>query len=167
MKIAIREKLGLSDPRNSGFDRGGPSPMSTNLRRSEFRLENQGFSLECSKFVVDDGGEGEVGSSALHSLQFGIGRRGLIWSKGAAGSSLGWGLELLSLMRTRSMPGAQWRRSLGPSGVYPGQDITYIRELYRERDKTPPRERIKHRRQLHLVCAGCQSASNSRAHVRV
>jgi len=63
----MRDKLGLSKPRNSGFDCG-------NL--------NRGFSAYM-EFVVDGGGEGQVESSAS--------------TRGVAG----WGLGLLSLMRTR------------------------------------------------------------------
>ena len=94
----MRESLGLSNPRISGFDRGGSDLRPTSLRRSDFRLGSQDFSSEGSEFAVGDGGEGEVGSSASYSLPFGVERRGLIWSKGA--SSVGWGLELLSLVRT-------------------------------------------------------------------
>ena len=86
-RMAMRERLGPSNPRISGFDRGGSNLRSANLRRSEFRLENQDFSLECWEFAVDDGGEGVTGSPASCSPPFWDKRRGRIRS--TAGSSVG------------------------------------------------------------------------------
>ena len=51
VRIAMRDKLGLSNPRNSGFDCGGSN------------LENQVLSV-CKEFLVDGGWEGRDGSSA-------------------------------------------------------------------------------------------------------
>ena len=74
----MRDKFGLSTPRNSGFDCGSLS------------LENQGLSV-CKEFLVDGGWEGQDGSSAS--------------SRGVAGFSAGWGRGFVSLMRTCSIRG--------------------------------------------------------------
>ena len=42
-----------------------------------------------------------AGSSASYSPPFGVERRGRIWSKDVVGSSVWWGLGLLSLMRSQ------------------------------------------------------------------
>jgi len=93
VRATIREKLGLSRPWNSGFNRESLNLTSANLRR---RLEDQDLPSECWEFAVDDGREGEAGSSVSYSLPFVVERRELIWP--VAGSSVGWGLELLSLV---------------------------------------------------------------------
>ena len=61
MRIAIREKLGLSKPRKSGFDRGG----------SELRNRDSS-----TGWRVDGGGEGRAVAS---SSPFGVEREGSIW----------------------------------------------------------------------------------------
>ena len=66
VRIAIRRRLGLSKPRNSGFGRGGDL--------SSYR-----------EFVVDGGREGEVGHSASKSLLVGVRRERFAWVMGAAG----------------------------------------------------------------------------------
>ena len=76
LRIAIRKKLGLSKPRNSGFNRGGSN------------LENRDLS-ENRELVVDDDGEDQAGYSASNSLLFGLKREGSAWMRGVAEFSVG------------------------------------------------------------------------------
>ena len=55
VRITMREKLGLSKPRNGGFDRGGDSSAYW-------------------PFVVEGGKDGRAGSSAPNALLFGAKR---------------------------------------------------------------------------------------------
>ena len=65
MRIAIREKLGLSKPRNSGFDRGG----------AEFRNRDSSSGW---RFVVGGGREGRAVAS---SSPFGVGGGWSVWMR--------------------------------------------------------------------------------------
>jgi len=100
VRIAIREKFGVSKPRNSGLDRGGSNLRSVNLR--DRRPENRNlpgywyFSLDCD----DEGRVGYPGSSSPLSR---VKRGGSAWMSSAAGFSEGSGLELSSLVRICSM----------------------------------------------------------------
>ena len=85
--MAIREKLGVSKPRISGFDCGS------------FSLENQDFSGGWG-LVVGSGGEGQAGCSAF---LFGVRREGSPSMSGASGFSIGRGAETSSLVGTCSM----------------------------------------------------------------
>ena len=67
VRIAIRVKLGVSKPRNSGFDRGGSNLRSVSLR--DCRLENQDLS-EYWDFSLDGDDEGRVGSPGSNSPPF-------------------------------------------------------------------------------------------------
>jgi len=102
VRIAIREKLGLSKPRNSGFDRDGSNLRSVSLRRRDCGLETRDLS-EHQKLAVDGDVENRVGYSGSNSLLLGVRRGGSAWMRGAAGFSVAWGLESSSLMRLRSM----------------------------------------------------------------
>ena len=93
--IVMREKLGLSKPRNSGFDRGNLSLRSVNLERSDCWLEIQDLSVYWT-FAVDVGGEGEAERSASNSPSPRVKRRGSGWMSGATEFSIGGGLELVS-----------------------------------------------------------------------
>ena len=75
-RIARREKLGVSKPRDNGFNLGG------------FNLESQDFSVN-RELVTDGDGEGEAGSSPSNSLQFEVKRGRSAWAGGAAGLSVG------------------------------------------------------------------------------
>ena len=79
----MREKLGLSNPRNSGFDRGGPNMGYASLEQSDCILESQDLSAYW-KFAVDSDGEREARCSVSNSLPFGVGRRGSAWMRDAA-----------------------------------------------------------------------------------
>ena len=122
VRITMREKFGLSNPWNSGFDRGGTnlSAASLTLEKSDRRLENRDLSAY-SEFFVDGGGEGQVISSAS--------------TRGVAGLPIWWGLGLLSLMRTwESMPRAQGGGGGGNLREYPtlvpDVDITNRNEIW-------------------------------------
>ena len=80
MRIAIQEKLGLSKPWNSGFDRGG------------------GFSVHCTwEFVVDGCRDGK-GDSEADSPPPGASRRGgSAWRRGIVWFSVDVGLRLSPL----------------------------------------------------------------------
>lgn len=69
----IREKLGFSKPRISGFDRRG-GDLSAYWR---------------SVTVVDGGRGGQVGYSAQNALLFGAKREGSTWMRGTAELSIG------------------------------------------------------------------------------
>ena len=81
MRITIREKLGLSKPWNSGFDRGGD------------------FSVHCTReFVVDGCRDGKGGYSAAESPLSEVKREASSWMRGVAGLSVGWWLGLSARM---------------------------------------------------------------------
>ena len=91
----MREKLGLSKPRNSGFGRGS------------FNLE--GRDVSAYWISVDGGREGGAGHSASNSPPLEVKRDGFSWMRDAVGLSVGLGLQLLSLVRACSMLRAQER----------------------------------------------------------
>jgi len=93
--IAIREKLGLLKPRNSGFDRG-----------------NRDFSAY-REFIVGGDEEGLGEYSASKPVLFWVKWEDSIWMRGVVGFSVGRGLELLLFMRTRFMLRVQGRGSRG------------------------------------------------------
>ena len=66
--------------------------------------------------VAGGGMDDRAGSTAPASISplFGVKAEGSASMRGEAGFSIGWGLELLSLMRTCSMPSSR-ERKLGPS----------------------------------------------------
>ena len=108
VRIAIREKIGLSNPRNSGFGCG------------------DGL-LVYWEFVTDDGSEFQAGSSGYNSPPLGVGRTGSIWSEGVAKPVVGGRLEL-SLMRTLSMlrvENVRGRERRGPPTFVPSANIAH------------------------------------------
>jgi len=110
VRIAIREKLGVSKPRNSGFNLGN------------FNLESRNFSANW-ELVADGGREAEAGSSTSNSPPFEVKRGRSVWTGGVAGFSVGRGLELSSPVQTGPMLRAQ-RGSLGPSSARPESRYT-------------------------------------------
>ena len=77
MSIAIREKLGGSKPRpDSAFNIGGSN------------FENRDFSANW-ELVVDDGKDGEAGSSTSNSLPLEVKRGRSAWTGGVVGISSG------------------------------------------------------------------------------
>jgi len=99
VRIAIRVKLGVSKPRNSGFDRGVSNLRSVSLTRRDCRLENR----DLSEISTDGDGEGQAGYSGSNSLLFGVRGDGSPWMSGVAGFSVVSGLGLSSLVRICSM----------------------------------------------------------------
>ena len=116
VRTAIREKLGVSKPRNSGFDRGVSNLRSVGLR--DCRAENRNFPGYWN-FSLDCDDEGRVGHPGSNSPPFRVKVDGSAWMSSEAGLSVGSGLESSSPVRICSMLRAWGGGSRGPSNVCP------------------------------------------------